>query len=241
MNLYSDIRTLVVETLDVMVVDGELPNGLDYGSISVEPPRDPAHGDMATNAAMVLAKPAGMNPREIGRRLAERLRGDPRIDVDRRGGAGVPEPAPRARRLGRRRHRGARRRTQLRPFRPRRGARDQRRVRLGQPDRAAACGPYPRRGLRRRAGCAARLRRLRRHARILHQRRRRPGRRARAVGLPALPRGARPRGRLRGRHLSRRLPDRRGRGAEGQGRRRATSTSPRRSGWTRCAPSPPTR
>ena len=68
MNVYSDIRTLVVETLDVMVVDGELPNGLDYGTVSVEPPRDPAHGDMATNAALVLAKPADMNPRADRRR-----------------------------------------------------------------------------------------------------------------------------------------------------------------------------
>ena len=83
MNLYSDMRSLITETLDVMVVDGELPNGLDYGAITVEPPRDPAHGDMATNAAMVLAKPAGQKPRDIATRLAERISTDTRLaEVD---------------------------------------------------------------------------------------------------------------------------------------------------------------
>ncbi len=79
MNLFSDIRTAVIETLDAMVAEGELPNGLDYGPISVEPPRDPAHGDMATNAAMVLAKPADMAPRRIAESLAARLESDGRI------------------------------------------------------------------------------------------------------------------------------------------------------------------
>ncbi len=81
MNIFSDIRTLVVETLDAMVADGELPNGLNYGPVTVEPPRDAAHGDMATNAAMVLAKPASKNPREIATALTERLKADPRIAV----------------------------------------------------------------------------------------------------------------------------------------------------------------
>ncbi len=81
MNIFSDIRTLVVETLDAMVADGELPSGLNYGPVTVEPPRDAAHGDMATNAAMVLAKPASKNPREIATVLTERLKSDPRIAV----------------------------------------------------------------------------------------------------------------------------------------------------------------
>jgi len=79
MNMFTDIRTLVVETLDAMVVDGDLPAGLDYGNVAVEPPRDAAHGDMATNAAMVLAKPASARPRDIAEKLAERLGTDPRI------------------------------------------------------------------------------------------------------------------------------------------------------------------
>jgi len=52
---------------------GELPGGLDVTGVLVEPPRDPAHGDMATNAAMVLAKRAGKAPREIAQFLADRL------------------------------------------------------------------------------------------------------------------------------------------------------------------------
>ena len=78
MNLFTDLRGVVVEALDQMAGAGELPQGLDYGNVTVEPPRDPAHGDMATNAAMVLAKPAGMKPRDIAEKLAARLT-DPRI------------------------------------------------------------------------------------------------------------------------------------------------------------------
>ena len=79
MNLFTDIRALVLEALTKMQADGVLPAGLDFAAIAVEPPRDPAHGDMATNAAMVLAKPAGLKPREIAGALADRLLTDPRI------------------------------------------------------------------------------------------------------------------------------------------------------------------
>ena len=88
MNMFTDIRTLVVETLDAMVVDGDLPAGLDYGNVAVEPPRDAAHGDMATNAAMVLAKPASARPRDIAEKLAERLGTDPRITTAEVAGPG---------------------------------------------------------------------------------------------------------------------------------------------------------
>ena len=79
MNLFNDIRVLVLENLEAMQVAGVLPAGLDFASIVVEPPRDLAHGDMASNAAMVLAKPAQLSPRVIAEALAERLRADPRI------------------------------------------------------------------------------------------------------------------------------------------------------------------
>ena len=75
MNIFAEIRSAVIETLDAMVADGELPSGLNWGNVAVEPPRDAAHGDMATNAAMVLAKPAGQPPRQIAESLAERLKG----------------------------------------------------------------------------------------------------------------------------------------------------------------------
>ncbi|QRZ13845.1 arginine--tRNA ligase [Paracoccus methylovorus] len=79
MNLFSDIRALVIDTLAQMEQAGELPAGLDTANVTVEPPRDAAHGDMATNAAMVLAKPAGKKPRDIAEALAARLGADPRI------------------------------------------------------------------------------------------------------------------------------------------------------------------
>ena len=78
MNLFTDLRGVVLAALDQMTQAGELPTGLDFANVAVEPPRDPAHGDMATNAAMVLAKPAGLKPREIADKLAARLT-DPRI------------------------------------------------------------------------------------------------------------------------------------------------------------------
>ncbi|EPX85908.1 arginyl-tRNA synthetase [Rubellimicrobium thermophilum DSM 16684] len=79
MNLFSDIRTLVLDAVGALVRDGALPEGLGTDAITVEPPRDPGHGDMATNAAMVLARGAGRAPRDIAAALAERLRADPRI------------------------------------------------------------------------------------------------------------------------------------------------------------------
>ncbi|MSU89787.1 arginine--tRNA ligase [Rhodobacteraceae bacterium 2CG4] len=79
MNLFAEIRTAVIAALNAMVAAGRLPEGLDLGNVAVEPPRDPAHGDMATNAAMVLARPARMKPRDIAEALAGALAEDPRI------------------------------------------------------------------------------------------------------------------------------------------------------------------
>jgi arginyl-tRNA synthetase len=79
MNLFSDIHMRVIKALDVLVHAGDLPGGLDFANVTVEPPRDPLHGDMATNAAMVLAKPSGQKPRDIALKLAEQLMSDGRI------------------------------------------------------------------------------------------------------------------------------------------------------------------
>ena len=79
MNIFAEIRTLILSTLDQMVAAGTLPDGLNMAPITTEPPRDAAHGDMATNAAMVLAKPAGLKPRDIAEALATGLAADPRI------------------------------------------------------------------------------------------------------------------------------------------------------------------
>ena len=79
MNLFADLRALVIETLTTMTAEGTLPEGLEFANVTVEPPRDPAHGDMATNAAMVLAKPARLKPRDIAEALASKLADDARI------------------------------------------------------------------------------------------------------------------------------------------------------------------
>ncbi|MEM9428223.1 MAG: arginine--tRNA ligase [Pseudomonadota bacterium] len=79
MNVFQDIRAQVIGALDTMVEAGDLPAGLPFAGVTVEPPRDPAHGDLATNAAMVLAKPAQSKPRDIAERLAEALRAAPEI------------------------------------------------------------------------------------------------------------------------------------------------------------------
>lgn len=79
MNLFADIRELVVAELEGLMAEGVLPKGLDLSAVAVEPPRDAGHGEMATNAAMVLAKPAGMQPRAIADALAARLMADPRV------------------------------------------------------------------------------------------------------------------------------------------------------------------
>ncbi|MCB8874791.1 arginine--tRNA ligase [Acidisoma silvae] len=73
-NLFSDLRDHVVAALTAIVPD--LPPEL-LARVEVSPTRDPAHGDMATNAAMVAAKPAGQNPRALAQALAEKLAGLP--------------------------------------------------------------------------------------------------------------------------------------------------------------------
>ncbi|SFJ55074.1 arginine--tRNA ligase [Jannaschia pohangensis] len=88
MNLFSDIRALTIDALADLAREGVIPEGLPTDAVAVEPPRDAAHGDMATNAAMVLAKPAGMKPRDIADALVTRLTADPRIDVAEVAGPG---------------------------------------------------------------------------------------------------------------------------------------------------------
>lgn len=80
MNLFADLRTVVINAIDEMVREEALPEGLNTAAVTVEPPRDAAHGDMATNAAMVLAKPAKMNPRQIAEGLAAKLSANDKIE-----------------------------------------------------------------------------------------------------------------------------------------------------------------
>ena len=73
MNLFKHFKGVVVGELEKMADAGELPAGLDTTRVAVEPPRERGHGDLSTNAAMVLAKPAGKKPRDLAEALAARL------------------------------------------------------------------------------------------------------------------------------------------------------------------------
>ncbi len=72
-NIFGDFRRLVLAALDDMVAAGTLPPGLDFGRIAIEPPRDPTHGDLATNAAMVLAGAVKENPMALAERIGVAL------------------------------------------------------------------------------------------------------------------------------------------------------------------------
>jgi arginyl-tRNA synthetase len=73
MTLYTRYAAHLSAALDRLAAAGQLPEGLDRSAVTVEPPRDPSHGDLATNAAMVLAKPAGTNPRALAGLIAAEL------------------------------------------------------------------------------------------------------------------------------------------------------------------------
>jgi arginyl-tRNA synthetase len=75
MNAFGYFLDEIRRILRALIDAGKLPRELDLARIGVEPPRDPAHGDIATNAAMVLAKPAGRKPIEIAQLLVEQLAG----------------------------------------------------------------------------------------------------------------------------------------------------------------------
>src|SRR5215475_4958894 len=79
-NIFTAVLAHVHAAVAALAAEGGLPGGLDLSRILVEPPREAAHGDMATNAAMVLAKPAGKKPRELAEAIAARLRSEPLVD-----------------------------------------------------------------------------------------------------------------------------------------------------------------
>jgi len=74
MNIFKDFHAVVLSALEDLAAAGEVPAGLDAAKVAVEPPRDPSHGEMSTNAAMVLAKQAGLPPRALAEKLASRLK-----------------------------------------------------------------------------------------------------------------------------------------------------------------------
>src|SRR5258708_40286062 len=79
-NIFATVLARVQAALEALTASGALPAGLALSRVLVEPPRDATHGDMATNAAMVLAKEAGRKPRELADLIAEKLRADDLIE-----------------------------------------------------------------------------------------------------------------------------------------------------------------
>ena len=79
MSLYAQYAVLLDGVLDDLVADGTLPLELNRKNVAVEPPRDPAHGDLATNAAMVLAKAANTSPRALAEAIKSKLEALPSI------------------------------------------------------------------------------------------------------------------------------------------------------------------
>src|SRR6202008_4940713 len=75
-NIFATVLERVHAAGQALVASGALPAAADLSRVVVEPPRDPSHGDMATNAAMVLAKDAGRKPRDLAEAYAARLRAD---------------------------------------------------------------------------------------------------------------------------------------------------------------------
>ena len=78
-SLFAAYSGHIAAALDRLEGSGALPAGLARGAITCEPPRDPAHGDLSTNAAMVLARPAGTNPRTLAEAIAGELRAAPGV------------------------------------------------------------------------------------------------------------------------------------------------------------------
>ncbi len=81
MSLFARFSVTLDSLLDRLVAQGTLPEGLPRKAVTVEPPRDPSHGDLATNAAMVLAKPAGTNPRTLAEAIAGELAALPEVQA----------------------------------------------------------------------------------------------------------------------------------------------------------------
>jgi arginyl-tRNA synthetase len=74
MNIFATFKSRIDAVIGELMAEGALPAGLDLTRVAAEPPREASHGDVTTNAAMVLAKPAGKAPKDIANLLVERLK-----------------------------------------------------------------------------------------------------------------------------------------------------------------------
>jgi len=80
MNMFTTFENRIRAVLSGLQDEGVLADDAKLDGFVVEPPREAAHGDLATNAAMVLAKPSGRNPKELAALIAERLSSDPDVE-----------------------------------------------------------------------------------------------------------------------------------------------------------------
>ncbi|HXC28939.1 MAG TPA: arginine--tRNA ligase [Stellaceae bacterium] len=92
-DIFGDFRRLVLAALNDLGAAGALPSGLDALRVAVEPPRDPSHGDLSTNAAMVLAGQAKQNPLQLAEKIAAALAGRELETADYRGSGFTAEVA----------------------------------------------------------------------------------------------------------------------------------------------------
>ncbi|MBI5162787.1 MAG: arginine--tRNA ligase [Magnetospirillum sp.] len=79
MNLFKHFRDEIDAVVAGLIAAGRLPVGIDTSKVTAEPPREAEHGDVSTNAAMVLSKPAGIKPRELAELLAAQLKANPAV------------------------------------------------------------------------------------------------------------------------------------------------------------------
>lgn len=80
MNFFHSYRDKIIKILEDFVQRDLLPQGLTFEKITTEPPRDPTHGDLSTNAAMILARLAQKNPRDLGQLIGEELKTLPFVE-----------------------------------------------------------------------------------------------------------------------------------------------------------------
>ncbi len=88
MNIFQDFTNRVKNAAEAVVVRDNASVDPGFDRVLVEPPRDPSHGDLASNVAMVLAKPLGLKPRDLATRIAVKLAEDPDVDAAEVAGPG---------------------------------------------------------------------------------------------------------------------------------------------------------
>ena len=143
MNIFADVEARVIAALEALKKDGALPADLVIPQIDAEAPRDATHGDVAVNAALVLAKAAKMKPRDIADALKAKLALAPDVEKIDVAGPGFLNITFKPRSLARFGQDDHHRRRKIRQRVCEQGREGQSRIRVRQPDRADARRPLP--------------------------------------------------------------------------------------------------